>query len=49
MAGNLIASSLNTILFLQVIYYWRSGSGYIPLKSKKGKGAKGKPKNKKRI
>jgi len=48
MAGNFIASSLNTILFLQIIYYWRSTGGYIPLKSKKFKG-KGKPRNKKRI
>jgi len=48
MAGNLIATSLNTVLFLQVIYYWRSGSGYAPLKSKKYKD-KGKPRTKKRI
>ncbi|ORX45819.1 mannose-P-dolichol utilization defect 1 protein [Piromyces finnis] len=46
MAGNLIASSLNTVLFIQVLYYWRSAS-YLPLDSKKI--GKGKPKNKKRI
>jgi len=32
MSGNLIASTLNTVLFIQVLYYWRSG--YIPLKNK---------------
>ncbi|ORX63864.1 mannose-P-dolichol utilization defect 1 protein [Anaeromyces robustus] len=37
-AGNFIASSLNTVLFLQILYYWRStSSGYVPLKSKKSK------------
>eukprot|EP00833_Pecoramyces_ruminatium_P004723 jgi/Orpsp1_1/1178755/evm.model.c7180000066625.1 len=47
MAGNLIASSLNTVLFLQVLYYWRSG--YVPIKSGSKAKGKGKAKGKKRI
>jgi mannose-P-dolichol utilization defect protein 1 len=49
MAGNLIASTLNTVLFFQVLYYWRSG--YVPLKNKasKSKSTKSKSKSKKRV
>lgn len=35
MSGNIIATSLNTVLFFQMIYYWKSG--YKPINNRKTK------------